>query len=314
MWTLLVDDHALMREGLALLMRQAFPQLQLLQAASLGEACICVGNQPGIELVLLDLNLRDSSGVDSVRRLRRAAPNARVVVLSADFDRDTVQQALAAGASDFIPKTARRGVIEQALRRALDGLIDLTSSGRPVAGTDVRPAAEPADAPTADGAPGAVPAQPNAWTQASPTLGGSGQRLAEAFAGLTPFNSGAGASTWRVNGAAASTMQAQAQAQMQTQTQTQTLMMSAEARLRQLGLAPRQVEVLRLLLEGEPNKVIARELDLAESTVKSHVIAIFRKLNVSSRAEAVAHASQNGLCRLLRRTGRGGEDSAAVPA
>jgi DNA-binding NarL/FixJ family response regulator len=66
---------------------------------------------------------------------------------------------------------------------------------------------------------------------------------------------------------------------------------------RQLGLAPRQGEVMRLLLEGLSNKAIGRELDLAESTVKSHTIAIFRKLNVGGRAEAMVHAAQLGLYR-----------------
>jgi ATP/maltotriose-dependent transcriptional regulator MalT len=70
---------------------------------------------------------------------------------------------------------------------------------------------------------------------------------------------------------------------------------AVQALTRQLGLAPRQGEVLRLMLEGLSNKAIGRELDLAESTVKSHTIAIFRRLNVAGRAEAMVHAAQLGL-------------------
>jgi DNA-binding NarL/FixJ family response regulator len=64
---------------------------------------------------------------------------------------------------------------------------------------------------------------------------------------------------------------------------------------RQFGLAPRQADVLRLMLAGDSNKHIALQLALAESTVKSHAVAIFRKLNVSSRAEAMVQAAQKGV-------------------
>ena len=62
-----------------------------------------------------------------------------------------------------------------------------------------------------------------------------------------------------------------------------------------LGLSPRQLDVLRLLVEGKPNKLICRELDLSESTVKTHLAAIFRKLNATSRTQAVVAAARLGL-------------------
>jgi DNA-binding NarL/FixJ family response regulator len=62
-----------------------------------------------------------------------------------------------------------------------------------------------------------------------------------------------------------------------------------------LGLSPRQVDVLACLLRGMSNKQICRELALAEGTVKNHAIAVFRALNVSSRAQAVIEASRRGL-------------------
>ncbi|MET0310459.1 MAG: response regulator transcription factor [Burkholderiaceae bacterium] len=60
------------------------------------------------------------------------------------------------------------------------------------------------------------------------------------------------------------------------------------------GLTPRQVDVLRLLVKGMPNKVICRELNLAMGTVKSHVAAILLALDVNSRGEAIAAAGRNG--------------------
>jgi DNA-binding NarL/FixJ family response regulator len=59
-----------------------------------------------------------------------------------------------------------------------------------------------------------------------------------------------------------------------------------------LGLTPRQTDVLALLLQGQPNKLIARELGLSVETVKDHVAAVLRALNVSSRTQAVLAVSQ----------------------
>ena len=58
------------------------------------------------------------------------------------------------------------------------------------------------------------------------------------------------------------------------------------------GLTQRQLEVLALLARGLPNKLIARELGLSEGTVKVHLLAIFRALDVSNRTEAVVAAQK----------------------
>jgi DNA-binding NarL/FixJ family response regulator len=62
--------------------------------------------------------------------------------------------------------------------------------------------------------------------------------------------------------------------------------------LDKVGLTPRQTDVLALLLQGKPNKLIARELNLSVETVKDHVAAVLRALNVSSRTQAVLAVSQ----------------------
>ena len=65
--------------------------------------------------------------------------------------------------------------------------------------------------------------------------------------------------------------------------------------LASLGLTPRQAEVLPLLLAGKSNKQICRELGMAEGTVKSHIAAIFKALNVSTRVQAVIAAAKRGV-------------------
>lgn len=68
--------------------------------------------------------------------------------------------------------------------------------------------------------------------------------------------------------------------------------------LADLSLTPRQTDVLNLLLKGQPNKLIARELGLSVETVKDHVAAVLRALGVNSRTQAVIAVSQ-----ILRRQG-----------
>jgi DNA-binding NarL/FixJ family response regulator len=62
-----------------------------------------------------------------------------------------------------------------------------------------------------------------------------------------------------------------------------------------LGLTPRQSEVLELLLAGKSNKVICRELGMAEGTVKNHVAVILKALDATNRVEAVVAAAKLGL-------------------
>ena len=62
-----------------------------------------------------------------------------------------------------------------------------------------------------------------------------------------------------------------------------------------LGLTPRQSDVLSLLLKGLPNKLIARKLDIAENTVKVHVSAVLQALDVNTRTQALIAATRLGL-------------------
>ena len=68
-----------------------------------------------------------------------------------------------------------------------------------------------------------------------------------------------------------------------------------EVSYRDLGLTERQAQVLALLIQGKPNKLICRELDLAEGTVKIHITAILKALKVTNRTQAVIEVSRLGL-------------------
>ena len=62
-----------------------------------------------------------------------------------------------------------------------------------------------------------------------------------------------------------------------------------------LGLTQRQADVLHLLVQGKPNKLICRDLRLSEGTVKVHVSAILKALNVHSRAQAIVELTRRGV-------------------
>jgi DNA-binding NarL/FixJ family response regulator len=67
------------------------------------------------------------------------------------------------------------------------------------------------------------------------------------------------------------------------------------ARAEDLGLTLRQSDVLRLLVQGKPNKLICRDLSLSEGTVKVHVSAILRALNVHTRTQVVIELARRGV-------------------
>jgi DNA-binding NarL/FixJ family response regulator len=80
-----------------------------------------VGEHPDLALILLDLNLPDCDGLAALSELRQRYPKIAIVVLSALHDRANVMQALQRGAVGFIPKSASREVMIQALRLVFAG-------------------------------------------------------------------------------------------------------------------------------------------------------------------------------------------------
>ncbi|MBB3981232.1 DNA-binding NarL/FixJ family response regulator [Sphingobium fontiphilum] len=122
---LIVDDHPLVRDGLRSVIAISFDSCEVLEAASLDEAVSLLEKQDSFDLVLLDLNIPDVRRLDGLRLLRSRFPILPVVMVSGAFDRAIVQEALAAGAAGFIPKSMKRSGIVQALHRIVAGEIYL---------------------------------------------------------------------------------------------------------------------------------------------------------------------------------------------
>jgi len=112
---LLVDDHALFREGLVLLLAAVMPTAIPLQAGSGEEALALLAHETGIELVILDLGLPGMSGFEGLEQLRAQHPDLPVVVLSSLEDRDSVLGAIDRGAMGYVPKSSSSAVLAGAL-------------------------------------------------------------------------------------------------------------------------------------------------------------------------------------------------------
>ena len=103
----LVDDHHMLRMGLiALAQTSDRLNIQWLESTNLSEAMVAYRSQGNIDLVLLDLNLPDSQGLQGLQQFLSEFPNSRVAIFSATEDEFVVRQALALGAAGFVPKSA----------------------------------------------------------------------------------------------------------------------------------------------------------------------------------------------------------------
>jgi two-component system, NarL family, nitrate/nitrite response regulator NarL len=121
---LLVDDHTLFRELLALRLTQEPDFRVIAEASSLAEIRQEL-RQVAVDVALVELALPDGGGVELIRDLRTLNPEARVVVVTASEDRHERAVAFAAGASGVLSKTAHAAEIIAAIRqvRAGDALL-----------------------------------------------------------------------------------------------------------------------------------------------------------------------------------------------
>ncbi|WP_292593567.1 response regulator transcription factor, partial [Mesorhizobium sp.] len=138
---LVVDDHVLIREALRGILKELKDDAEIIEAPDSRRAMQCVEANPDLELILLDLNLPDSSGFDVLAELRERHPALSVVMLSASNNRDDIARALDLGALGFIPKSAQREVMLSALKLIFAGGIYVPPEilGRPQPAPAIQP-------------------------------------------------------------------------------------------------------------------------------------------------------------------------------
>ncbi|UVH57510.1 response regulator transcription factor [Variovorax paradoxus] len=119
---LLIDDHAMFREGLALALRQEDPTLVIETAGNGTEALAMLAQMPSVpDAVMTDFYLPDVAGAALLGQLRRRRAGLRILVLSASEDPQDAETALAEGAHGFVHKSADSRQLMDALRRVMQG-------------------------------------------------------------------------------------------------------------------------------------------------------------------------------------------------
>jgi len=189
-------------DGLSLTLGSLCEGVKLDHARNAAEALQLVREYP-YDLILLDLQLPDSSGLSLMQKLRAADAMVPIAILSASNSPSDLEAALQLGAAGFISKTTDGKTLLDAVTQLLYG--------------------------------------------------------AQVVIGDT------------------------------------ALKIDRQTSAREVGITPRQLEILDLLAEGLPNKVICQRLSLSEDTVKTHLKALFSSLDCHNRTECVTQARKLGL-------------------
>ena len=128
---LIIDDHPLFREALHSAVQMAYPDVDTVEARSIGEAMNLLGGHPPFDLALLDLSMPDVHGFDGLLQLRTRHPRLPVVVVSGHEEPRVIAEALSYGAAGFIPKSARKADLAAAIRSVMDGAIYVPENYEP---------------------------------------------------------------------------------------------------------------------------------------------------------------------------------------
>ena len=122
---LVIDDHAMVREGLQQILRKLGPNVVQYEAQDAESALLLLETEKEFDLVLLDIMLPGTNVLSLLGILRKRFPAVPVVVLSALDDVDTVNRAMRLGAAGYVTKSGSGETLLEALKRVLEGEIFL---------------------------------------------------------------------------------------------------------------------------------------------------------------------------------------------
>lgn len=120
-WALIVDDHPLFCDALDLTLRSVSNFVMVRTADCLAAALETLDKYSPPDLILLDLNLPDVSGLDGLMRLRRKSQRSKVIVVSSMTDNAIIGGAITSGAAGFVPKHSPRSVFKDAIEKINEG-------------------------------------------------------------------------------------------------------------------------------------------------------------------------------------------------
>jgi len=117
---LVVDDHALVREGLVRLLEQASPITPVGQAAS-GPEAVELARDLQPDVALIDLHMARVDGIETTRRVLEVCPELRVLILSDNESEDALLRTLRVGACGYVLKTQPFGAVVRCIELLMDG-------------------------------------------------------------------------------------------------------------------------------------------------------------------------------------------------
>jgi two-component system, NarL family, nitrate/nitrite response regulator NarL len=203
----IIDDHPLFRRGLLQLLRTV-PQFELVGEASSGVDGIAMVKRLAPDLLLLDLNMKDMTGLDVLKAIRPLEPDTRVVMITVSDQAEDLLAALRLGADGYLLKDMEPEQMMEGLKAVAAGRLIVSDDLTHVLAAALRQ-----------------------------------QRRPES--------------------------------------------------VQEASLTEQEARILELIAGGLSNKVIGRELDIAEGTVKVHVKHLLRKLALRSRVEAAVWAVEH---------------------
>ena len=134
---MLVDDHPMLRRGLSDLLSMEDDLLPVAQAAS-GQEAVELALKHELDLILLDLNMPGMDGIETIKALRSAGVDARIVIFSVSDDHDNVLEALREGADGYLLKDMEPEELIEQIRSAAQGKLALSSELKQVLAKAIR--------------------------------------------------------------------------------------------------------------------------------------------------------------------------------
>ena len=222
------------------------------------------------DLVLMDVRMPVMDGLEATKKIKQEMPKTSVMMVTMHENPDYLFEAVKAGAAGYVLKDASGERLLNAVRRTLEGesplnqelamrlLVRLSRESR-------------AESSSEEG---------SGEASSEPPEEGSGERDAP----LAPHQAATGSETPQPEATHTEAQQADSSGSRQSDRAVQIE-----------SLTPREVEVLRLLSQGQTNPQIAQNLLVSRGTVKIHVQHIISKLGVSDRTQAAVRAIEAGL-------------------
>jgi two-component system, NarL family, response regulator LiaR len=256
---LIADDHALVREGLRTML-SGEDGIEVIAEANDGQQALDVCRELEPDLVLMDVRMPVMDGLEATKKIKQEMPKTSVMMVTMHENPDYLFEAVKAGAAGYVLKDASGERILSAVRRTLEGESPLNQEL--AMRLLKRLARESRGESSSEGGSGGTSKEP------PEEAGGEGDEPSTTPPVATP----SGAHQAGSGGSAQSSSAAPIE-----------------------SLTPREVEVLKLLSQGQTNPQIAQNLLFSVSTVKAQVRSILSKLGVSDRTQAAVRAIESRL-------------------